>query len=62
MYGKTLSKNNINNSGDAPSPCFTPKFAINSKKSPVLASMLIPVDYTYMFLIIYTSASGMLRL
>ena len=60
--GNTLSKNSINNSGEAPSPCLTPKLVKNSKKSPVLASMLIPVDYTYMFYIICTSSAGMFKL
>lgn len=60
--GNTLSKNKMNNSGEAPSPCFTPKLAKNSKKSPVLASKLIPVDYTYILRMIWTSSSGMFRL
>lgn len=30
IYGYTRSKNSRNNSGDAPSPCLTPKFAKNS--------------------------------
>jgi hypothetical protein len=51
----------VNNSGEAPSPYFTPKLARNLRNSPELLSKHNPYDATYMFLIIYTSSAGMSR-
>ncbi len=52
ITGYTLSKNRVNNSGDAPSPYFTPKFAKNYNHSPEILSKHIPFESTYIFLII----------
>jgi hypothetical protein len=60
-YGYTRSKNNVNNSGEAPSPYLTPKFAKNSNNSPDISSTHTPFDYTYIFLIIYTKSVGIFK-
>ena len=51
----------MNNSGDAPSPYFTPKFAKNYNHSPDTSSKHIPLDSTYIFLIIWTRSAGNFR-
>ena len=61
MYGNTRSKNSVNNSGEALSPYLTPKFVKNSNNSPESSSTHTPLDYTYIFLIIYTRSAGRLR-
>lgn len=43
------------------SPYFTPKLAKNSNKSPDNSSTHIPLDYTYIFLIIFTKSGGMFK-
>ena len=61
MQGYTRSKNNVNSSGDALSPYFTPKFAKNSRKSPDSSSTHLPLDYTYIFFIILTKSGGIFK-
>lgn len=56
MY--TLSKNSTNNSGDAPSPYFTPIFERNWTILPSVSFPKVPVDPMYMFLISYTRSCG----
>jgi len=58
MTGYTRSKNKVNNSGDAPSPCFTPRFARNSNHLPDISSKQIPLESTYIFLMIRTRSAG----
>ena len=58
MTGYTRSKNKVNNSGDVPSPCFTPRFARNSNHVPKISSKQIPLDSTYIFLIIWIRSAG----
>jgi hypothetical protein len=52
MYGYTLSKNKVNNSGEVPSPYLTPMFAKNLKTLSLLTSCNIPLESTYIFIII----------
>jgi hypothetical protein len=61
IYGYTRSKNSVNNSGEALSPYFTPKLAKKSNNSPDNSSTQLPLDYTYIFLIIYTRSAGMFK-
>ena len=55
----TLSKYNANNSGLAPSPCFTPLEAVNQiSASPPSPTRSTPLLSMYMFLMIATRSSG----
>jgi hypothetical protein len=58
MTGYIRSKNKVNSSGDAPSPYFTPRFARNSSHVPDISSKQIPLDSTYIFLIIRIRSAG----
>jgi hypothetical protein len=57
-YGYNLSKNRINSSGEAPSPCFTPILAIYSYIVFRSLSLTTHLLLTYMLRIIYTNLSG----
>ena len=62
MYGYIVSKNITSNSGEAPSPYFTPILARNSNHSSIFYPLIMPFDKTYMFLIIWIRSYGNFKL